>query len=261
MRLPPGLAAVTGADGTAAFVAPELEAWVRTVVGRGERLHEAAARQADELLHGRGPVPVVTTSRGRWVVRRYRRGGRVAAPLLGDLYLRVGLARPLREVRASSEVRRRSIPTPRVMAGAVYPAGPFYRADLVTEFVADARDLARLLFGEERACADRARVLEGVGRLIARTAAAGIEHVDLNAKNVLVEDQTGGPTPLLLDLDRCRILTPGLGVEPGAMLARLIGSLRKQERHTRRIIAAEEWAALSRTARGAAEPVVTGGAG
>ena len=96
MRLPEGIQEVRGARG-AAFAAPEVQAWVRTALERGETLHDVASREAETLLHGRGPVPVVSTSRGHWVVRRYRRGGRIAR-LLGDRYLRFGLARPLRRL-------------------------------------------------------------------------------------------------------------------------------------------------------------------
>jgi 3-deoxy-D-manno-octulosonic acid kinase len=225
-----------------------VEPRVRGALERGERLHEAAAREARVVLRGRGPVPVVSTTRGRWVVRRYRRGGHVAR-LLRDRHLRLGLARPLREVHASAEVRRRGIPTPRVVGGAVYPAGPFYRADLMTELVPDAVDLARLLFEEDRSADDRVQALTGVGRLIARTAAAGVEHADLNASNVLVETVPGGSIPLLLDLDRCRVSPPGLRGGPDPMLARLRRSLRKHGRRTGRTLSAREWSALDEAAR------------
>ena len=247
MRLPPGLETIDRADSAQAFANPEVEAWVRGAFARGEGLHEAATRQADMILQGRGPVPVLTTPRGRWVVRHYHRGGKVAR-LLHDRHLRIGLARPLREARASNEVRRRGIPTPRVMAGAVYPSGPFYRADIVTEFVADAVDLAHLLFKEERSRRERSDVLREVGRLLARSAAAGIEHADLNARNVLVEQERGGPLPLFLDLDRCRVLPPGVRADPRRMLARLFRSLRKHESHNARALAPEEWAVLSASA-------------
>lgn len=250
MTLPRGLRAVRGVGGALAFAAPEVEAWVRGALGRGEGLYEAATRDAATTLHGRGPVPVVATPRGSWVVRRYRRGGRVAAPLLGDRYLRLGIARPVREARASDEARRRGLATPRVLAGAVYPAGAFYRADLVTEFVPDAVELARLLFTEERDPAEREEALAGVGRLIARAAAVGVEHRDLNARNVLIERHAGGTLPLLLDLDRCRVCPAGTSVRPDTMRARLERSLRKHERASGRPLAAAEWAALARAAAG-----------
>jgi 3-deoxy-D-manno-octulosonic acid kinase len=248
VKLPEGIHEVRGARGAAAFAAPEVEAWVRGAIERGERLHEVAARQAESLLHGRGPVPVFSTPRGRWVVRRYRRGGRVAA-LLHDRYLRLGPSRPLREARASGEVRRRGIPTPRVVAGAVYTRGAFYRADLMTEYVPNAVDLAHLLFEQEPEPDTRLEALTGVGRLIARTAAAGVEHVDLNAKNMLIEVVPGGSIPLLLDLDRCHVYPPGIRGRPGDMLARLSRSLREHGRRTGRPLSAREWEALEDNAR------------
>jgi 3-deoxy-D-manno-octulosonic acid kinase len=226
-----------------AFAAPDVEAWVRGVLERGERLHEAATREAERVLRGRGAVPVVRTQRGVWVVRRYRRGGRVA--WLGERSLRGGMSRPIREARASGEVRRRGIPTPRVVGGAVYRTGAFYRADLVTEFVPGSVDLARLLFEEEHTEREREDALIGVGRLLARTAAAGVEHRDLNAKNILMETIPGGAIPLLLDLDRCRVLPAGERGEPMRMFTRLARSLRKLEDGSLQPIADAEWAALT----------------
>jgi len=243
MRLPEGLHLVP-APAAVAFAAPEVEAWVRATLSRGERLYEAADGQAEAVLAGRGPVLVLRTPRGQWVVRRYRRGGRVAAPLLGERYLRVGVARPLREALASAEVRRRGIPTPRVMAGAVYPGWTFYRADLITEYVADATDLAHALFEEERAAEERARILRAVGSLVARAAAAGIEHPDLNAKNVLIDRSAGEAVPVLLDLDRCRLWPAGVTAEPDPMVERLARSLRRHAERSRRGLGRAEWGAL-----------------
>lgn len=248
MSLPRGLHMVQGKDGAEGFATPEMEDWVRRVLGSGERLHDAASRQADVVLQGRGPVPVLTTPLGRWVVRHYHRGGSVAAPLLRDRYVRIGLPRPVREAHASRELLRRGIPTPRVMGGAVYPVGAFYRADIVTEFIAHAADLAFLLFEEERGGPERADVLEEVGRLLARTAAAGVSHPDLNAKNVLVEQRPGGGLPLILDLDRCRVLPLGSQVNPGAMLERLCRSLRKHEGRSGRPLVPSEWSVLHSSA-------------
>jgi 3-deoxy-D-manno-octulosonic acid kinase len=237
------------ARGALAFAAPEVEAWVRRALADAGRLYEAALAHAEFSLEGRARVPVVHTPRGRWVVRRYHRGGRVAGPLLRDRYLRVGRPRPLVEASASHETRRRGIATPRVMAGAVYPIGPFYRADLVTEFVANGGDLARALFHDARPPAERSEILRTVGALIARAAAAGIEHADLNAKNVLLDSTAGGATPLLLDLDRCRVLPPGMAGDPIPMLERLERSLRKHADRTGKPLGNAEWTSLRAGAR------------
>lgn len=248
MKLPDGVHELR-AGRTAAFAAPDVEAWVRAALERGEGLHEAASRDAEQMLRGRGPVPVFATARGRWVVRHYHRGGR-AAPVLFDRYLRFGPARPVREVAASRELRRRGIPTPRVVAGAIYSAGPFYRADLVTEFVPDAVDLHRFLFEEHRDRRARVEAIAHVGRLVARAAAAGIEHRDLNARNILVESPPGGPVLMLIDLDRCRVLPPGVPGRPRPMLSRLRRSLRRDGDRTGRPVSPEEWAALTEAERG-----------
>ena len=246
--MPPEVYAVRGKSGSRAFATQEAEAWVRRALAGGERLHEAASQQADALLQGRGPVPVVTTPQGRWVVRHYHRGGLVAGPLLGDRYFRLGSHRPFREARTSHELRQRGVPTPRVMAGAVYPRGVIYRADLVTEFVADAADLAYRLFEEERSGPERTDMMEGVGRLLACAATAGVEHLDLNAKNVLVTQRSEGILSLLLDLDRCRVLPSGTRVDPSAMLGRLRRSLWKYENTSGRLLGPGEWSVLSRCA-------------
>ena len=245
--LPDGLHVVQ-TEGVLAFAAPEVEAWVHAALTRGVHLYEAAKEQAEALLEGRVPVPVVRTPRGRWVVRRYHRGGLVAAPLLRDRYLRVGLARPLREAGASHEARRRGIATPRVMAGAVYPSGPIYRADLVTEYVAGGGDLARALFHDDLTGGERIQILRCVGALVARAAAAGIEHADLNAKNVLLDWSAGGPMPLLLDLDRCRVLPPGVRGDPTPMVARLTRSLHKHAERSGRGIGQGELTVLLESA-------------
>src|SRR5204863_45148 len=134
------------ADATAAAARtepiPALTSSVRTMMGRVDGVDLLISPDTGPLhlahalgtpVFGRGPVPVLATPRGRWVVRRYHRGGRVAA-LLRDRYLRWGSSRPLREAHVSGELLRRGIPTPRVVAGAIYPDGAFYRADLMTEF-------------------------------------------------------------------------------------------------------------------------------
>ena len=185
-------------------------------------------------MTGRGTVYAVPTTRGDWVVRHFRRGGSVAS-LLGDRYLVSGVPRPFQETMVSESVRGRDIPTPRVLAAAVYRAGPIYRGDLVTELVPDASELAEVLFDGERsglaATSDRKEALRETGTLIRLLAAAGVRHADLNAKNVLLQWSGGSPTAYVLDLDRCKV-----GAEPvpvDGMLRRLLRSLRKFERRTR----------------------------
>lgn len=255
---------VRGGPGVA-WCVPLAQPWVQSVLHGGRTLYRAAADQDERLeLRGRGPVYAFAAAGGRWVVRRCRRGGAVG-PVLGDRFLRGGVPRPFREMAASEEARKRGIPTPRVLVAAVYPRGVFYRGDVVTEYVADSRDLAALLFGsdapEQRAPgtaaeedpAVRQAALRDAGYLLARMARAGVEHADLNAKNVLLDRNEGRASAFLLDLDRARIHAPGDAVPAGAMWARLERSLRKFERATGRRLTASEWRAL-REPLGGGEP-------
>lgn len=284
------------APGAVAFARPEAMTWLRARLDHPGGLYGAALDEAETLLRGRGPVPVVPVPpdgsvprvarpadvgvpwrpAARWAVRHYHRGGAVAS-LLADRYLRFGTPRPFLEAIASEEVGRRGIATPAVVAGVVYPSGLVYRADLVTAFVPETRDLAAVLFGragtgDGRTPADgalrrghgaaelqvgerdRLGALRRTGALIARMAARGVRHPDLNAKNVLLREprdptSDGGPETLILDLDRCAF-TDGVD-SPAPLLARLERSLRKFERAGGPALSEAEWIALRNAAAGA----------
>ena len=137
VSLPDGYVPVEGL-GAWGFARSDAVAWASEVLASGATLHAwAGAHPGRRELAGRGrtwavpaPRPGPGGARG-WVVRHYRRGGAVAR-WLRDRYLALGEARPVAELRASLEAARRGVPTPGVVAGAVYPAGALYRADLVT---------------------------------------------------------------------------------------------------------------------------------
>ena len=241
MSVPDGFVEVER-SGARVLCRPEARPWVEASVEDHETLHRAAARAPDTVRRrGRGTVYAVPArpdeiqaaldeEAGRWAVRHYRRGG-VPAYLLGDRYLRVGTPRPIRELRVSEEVRRKGIPTPRVVAAAVYPAGLFYRGDLVTRFVPDALELADVLFDPDRrglsGTTDRREALAEAGALIRTMARSGVHHPDLNARNVLLQWSGGAPHAHLIDLDRCRVSDGPLPDAAEAMQSRLVRSIRK----------------------------------
>lgn len=193
-----------------------LEAWVREF---GTLREAAASGPGAEALEGRGRVHVVAApvGEGQWVVRPYRRGG-VVASWLGDRYLRMGTPRPVREFHTGRLVEQLGVPTVRHVGGAVYPAGLWYRGDLVTELVPDARDLAAVLFGaadggggdegdgNKGSGAEgttRERAMEAAGSLVRLLHERGVVHRDLNLKNILIAE--GGRRALVLDLDRASV--------------------------------------------------------
>jgi 3-deoxy-D-manno-octulosonic acid kinase len=231
-----------------AFALGGLSEWAGSVLAGGTLHAWAGARPGAIELRGRGAAYSVAAETGdavRWVVRHYRRGGAVAS-LLGDRYLAVGTPRPWTEARASAEARARGIPTPHVVAGAIYPAGLFYRADLLTEEVAEARPLAGVVFGPDAANpAGRAAALRAAGRLARRLSDARVVHRDLNANNILLVGAEGPFEAHAIDLDGCRTL-PLDGPPVGrSMIRRLERSLRKLGGRAGSELTDGDWASLA----------------
>jgi hypothetical protein len=241
-----------------ALARDEAVPWVRYVLGEGETLHAAAGTDREVLvLEGRKPVfgiPARTSGNppeepeARWVIKRFARGGKLLPVLLGDRYLRTGPPRPLREAGLSEEVRRRGIPTPRIVAAAWYPKGPFYRADLVTEWVPEAQDLVETLFDTRRkgagGAAERLDALRASGFLIRIMARAGLRHGDLHAGNILLRWEGAAPRALILDLDHAALSPGGRSCPPDSMLRRLKRSLRRWEGRTGLRLSHREWETL-----------------
>lgn len=250
MNLPDGYQEIDSGKARA-FAVQAAVPWLRTVLAAGTTLHRWGQEGASGTsLAGRGEVFSVSApvpgpeDRERWVVRHYYRGGAVAAPLLGDRYLAVGQPRPLRELLAAHHARTRGIPTPAVVAGAVYRTGLWYRADLVTEQIPDATDLAEVLWGENARGVSVEGALVGAGALVRRLEQAGMLHPDLNAKNLVVTGTGEDPHLHLVDLDGCCARDPGVPVPTFSMRARLERSLRKFENRTGRKLSSRAWSAL-----------------
>ena len=232
------------------FACDGAAAWLQERLAAGDTLHAwAGAHPHRRPLAGRGrtwavaaPVPGPGGAEG-WVVRHYHRGGAVAR-WLHDRYLAAGGARPLVELRASLEVARRGVSTPAVVAGAVYPAGPFYRADLVTEEIPGGVDLAGVLFERRSAAITPSDALSAAGRLVVALAAAGVRHPDLNAGNIVLQAGPAGPRAWVVDLDGCRLGDASSGAMD-ALRRRLERSLRKLGARHGRPLDEGAWAALS----------------
>ncbi|BBI47607.1 3-deoxy-D-manno-octulosonic acid kinase [Vreelandella olivaria] len=139
----------------------------------------------------------------QWVLRPYRRGG-MAAKLSEKRYLWSGAerTRAFRELRLTATLFEQGLPVPRPVASCVTHYGLTYEAALITVRIAGAKALAELLVDD---LADEA-LLYRVGAMIYRFHQAGLDHVDLNARNILI-DPSG--EPWLIDLDRCRLRRPG----------------------------------------------------
>jgi 3-deoxy-D-manno-octulosonic acid kinase len=233
---------------------PVLANWIAAA---GSLAAYAAGRPDAVTLRGRGavyavPAPVASVGpAGQWVIRHYHRGG-LPGRVLGDRYLRLGRPRPFREFDLARALEDRDAPTARVVGAAVYTAGLIYRGDLVTERAIGTTDLAAVLFGLDRFPAGPGPVpvsvgdprdpgavpaMAAAGRLVRRLHDAGLQHPDLNLKNILVRGTGGtGPDALVIDLDRGRIVRSVSGRARRRMLDRFWRSVAKWERRTGRTL-------------------------
>jgi hypothetical protein len=119
------------------------------------------------------------------------------------------------------------VPTPSIVAYAVYPAGlVFRRSDVASVEIAGSVDLADIL---TRADEDvRRKAMDATATLIGQLARSGARHHDLNVKNVLLAaSESTELTAYVLDVDRVEFGTPGDHHVAERNLARFMRSARK----------------------------------
>ncbi|MBU6417812.1 MAG: 3-deoxy-D-manno-octulosonic acid kinase, partial [Xanthomonadaceae bacterium] len=117
-----------------------------------------------------------------------------------------------------AELRQRGLPVPVPIAARYARRGVYYTADLITRTIENARTLAGIIAARRFDSALAAQV----GALVARFHAAGVDHADLNAHNILAADER----LWLIDFDRGEIRGTGTAWKL-ANLARLKRSLLK----------------------------------
>jgi 3-deoxy-D-manno-octulosonic acid kinase len=160
----------------------------------GARVHSVTGR-AGVLMLDRGDET--------WVYRHYHRGGLVAR-LVYDQYFWSGVeaSRPVREWRLLEHLSQAVLPSPRPVAARAVRSGPIYRADILTVLIPDTVPLSSLL-GEVWGDAS---LWLAIGRMLASFHAAGCDHPDLTAHNILIDSTR---QPFLVDFDNARLRPPG----------------------------------------------------
>ncbi|MFO7593032.1 MAG: 3-deoxy-D-manno-octulosonic acid kinase [Pseudomonadota bacterium] len=201
--------------------------------------HWAGQGRLERTAPGRGTTVFVQHEGSVFALRHYHRGG-IPAKVFSDRYFWLGLerSRPWREWQLLQTLYQRGLPVPRPVAARICRNGPTYRGDIVTEVV-DAVPLAEWL-GKKRLST---ALLASLGACIRRFHDEGVFHADLNARNILL-DEEGKVT--LLDFDRGRLRKPASGWRR-ANLDRLKRSLEKFRREQRHFaFDDEDWKALLR---------------
>jgi Lipopolysaccharide kinase (Kdo/WaaP) family len=203
---------------------------LRTALAVGTLYAYAAQHESARPLSGRGVAFAVPLPNGEHVVVRHNRHGGLFAPLTGDRFL--APTRAPYELAMSSRLTRCGVPTPEIVAYAVYDAGPLLRrSDVASREVRDSADLGAILTGDN--AAERQIALDATATLIGLLSACGARHHDLNVKNVLIGRATS-PTgsasaakAYVLDVDRVEFGRPGDSRVTERNLARFVRSARK----------------------------------
>jgi len=175
--------------------------------------------QVRVLEEGRGSAMLIDVDGRRLVLRHYRRGG-WAARISSDRYRwrEADATRSFAELHLLYLMRRAALPVPVPLAAYYRRTGSSYSADLLTEYIESVSSLATRL-------ASAPVPLTGwiaIGRCLRRFHEDGVFHADLNAHNVLLDDQWH---VWLVDFDRGRLRKPGFWCD--ANLVRLRRSVEK----------------------------------
>lgn len=199
----------------------------KEIIERGETLYDFASKVEDALVfQGRGPVYVVPIGfRGTRVAVRHSMRGGFISKFVKDKFLPP--TRALRELFTSIRLRKANIATPEVVAVATYPSNLILRtSDVVTRYIEGSADLASV-FGDSRNDSQRRPILDAVAQLLGNMTAAGVQHEDLNLKNILITAEESGYKAHLLDVDRAHFHVPNDPMVSTANMERIVRSLKK----------------------------------
>ena len=168
---------------------------------------------------GRAQVTYFSYNDKTLVLKHYYRGGLVAS-FLKDQYLGFDVenTRSFKEWRLLKQLREFGLPVPEAVAARAVKGPGFYRADIITEKIEDARTLADVLSDEKLDAASWRQL----GACIKQFHAHDVYHADLNARNILL----AAGQVYLIDFDNSYIRS-GSESWKIANLARLHRSLMK----------------------------------
>jgi 3-deoxy-D-manno-octulosonic acid kinase len=238
---------VVSAQAVAASIRAALESGSATLYDYARR-HKGTRPLAGRGIAYAAPLPPPDGVR---VVVRHNRHGGLLGPLTRDLF-RPPTRAPL-ELEASVRLAQAGVPTPELLAYAIYPAPlGFRRADVLTREVPDSFDLSAVLTRADESL--RARAWAAVADLLRRLGAAGARHHDLNVKNVLLRPSGDELEALALDVDRVTFEREDVMT---ANVARLSRSARKWRERQGATLDESELAVLARSVFEASLSAVT----
>ena len=177
-----------------------IEPLAHSIRERRELIVAARAVPGAKEMQGRQTAYGIAVGNERVVVRRNHHGGAFRA-LTGSKFFFP--TRAPAELDISLRLRHLNIPTPQVVAIAIYRDGILATSDVVTEEIPHSQDFGAVLLSSQPESDDRRKAWNAVARLMKRLASVGARHHDFNVKNILLrrtEDDLFGA--YVLDVDR-----------------------------------------------------------
>ena len=146
---------------------------------------------------GRQTVSKFSVDGRNLICRHYCRGG-LPARITRDKFIFRGLdvSRPIRELELLHIMRELKLPVPEPIAARCIVSGLLYSADIIIGEIADTETLAQVLTRRSLQESE----WQKIGEIIHRFHSSDIQHVDLNANNILI-NKSGDV--FLIDFDRC----------------------------------------------------------
>jgi len=175
---------------------------------------------------GRGAVQFLETEYGKFVIRKYRRGGFISKFVVFR-FLCFGLkqSRPFRELGLLDYMQSKRLPSPTPIAALFQRHGISYEASIMTALIPDAAELFKLMLPENANDKSWPKInWQAIGSTIRRFHDTGIDHTDLNCHNIMLDKNN---KIWLIDFDKCSLRQPKTSWQK-SNLARLKRSLDKE---------------------------------
>lgn len=174
---------------------------------------------------GRGTTLFIQHNGQDIALRHYHRGGLVAR-FFADEYIWTGLGRTRawKEWYLLLKLHQLGLPVPEPVAARVIRQGLIYKADIMTIRIANAVPVSQMLMQHSL----NEKSWQSIGTCIRRFHDQGVYHADLNANNILLDNQQ---QVFIIDFDRGDMRKPARHWQQ-ANIARLLRSFNKIRNHS-----------------------------
>lgn len=187
---------------------------------------------------GRGTTWFIEIDNKNWVLKHYYRGGLIGK-FNKDSYLfsKNANTRAAKEFELLNQLCALNLPAPKPIAYRIINNGLFYKADILTERVCNAKDLISLLVKKSVSSS----LWQRIGKTIKSFHDHNVYHHDLNIHNILIDDQE---KVWIIDFDQGEIRSSS-GSWKQENMSRLLRSFNKEKTKCNAINWQEsEWALL-----------------